>query len=84
MYNLNHQINHSLVFIDSAADPQFPISKTDEQLWDQGNIQLATPLVSECCNAMVIDHKQELYCSACGQELTTGKTDAEVTNLITH
>lgn len=87
MYNssITHQINHSLVFIDSGADQSYPIENSEEgELWDQGNIQLASPLTSQCCNTLVIEHKNELYCSGCGQNLETHEPSTEVTNLITH
>lgn len=80
---LSRQINNSLVFMDTGADPLYPIEDRDG-LWSQGDVQLATIPLSPCCSALVIEHHNDLYCTCCSVNLATGIQDEEIINYVTN
>lgn len=56
--------------MDSGTDHNYPVNKLGGGLWDQSHIQLSMPRTSPCCDAILLEHNSEYYCTSCGDNIS--------------
>lgn len=79
---MSNLLQQRILHLDTGADGNYPIDGDSDELWDQSNVQLALPMVSSCCQSLVIEYLGHGYCSNCAKSTEDSRVNKRVAALI--